>query len=196
MRYIGILGGTFDPPHIGHLIMAEEARIYRGFDEIWWMPNNLPPHKQPSGAATQEERLAMVELVTDLSPHYKLCDVELKRDGKSFTVETVEEMILSFPDYSFEFIMGGDSLTGFHSWHEAKKLSTMLPFTVFARPGYTIPETLLPEALTILDDISLDLSSTDIRERLKQGRNNRFLLSDSVYSYIRKKGLYERSTGF
>lgn len=196
MQHTGILGGTFDPPHIGHLIMAEEARINRGFDEIWWLPNALPPHKEASGATSQEDRLEMVKMITDLSAYYKLCDVEMERDGRSFTIDTIEELTRRYPDHRFEFIMGGDSLTGFYKWHEAKKLSSLLPFTVFARPGYPIPDTLVPESLTILKDISLDLSSTDIRDRMKKGKNNRYLLTDQVYSYIRKKGLYERSTGF
>ncbi|ADH99883.1 nicotinate-nucleotide adenylyltransferase [Salisediminibacterium selenitireducens] len=191
MKRAGILGGTFDPPHIGHLIMAEEARLNRNLDEVWWLPNAIPPHKAVPSESTVNDRLAMVRSVTETDPSFRLCDIEIKRPGRSYTVDTVEELIHTYPDVQFEFIMGGDSLSGFHQWHKADQLSTLLPFTVLLRPGYALPETLVPKELVILDDVSLEVSSTEIRERIRQGNNNRFLLYEKVYDYIKERGLYE-----
>lgn len=191
MKRAGILGGTFDPPHIGHLIMAEEAKLKRGLDEIWWLPNAIPPHKAAPSESTLNDRLTMVRAVTETDPSYRLCDIEIRRSGRSYTVDTIKELIETYPDYQFEFIMGGDSLSGFHNWHEAEELSRLLPFTVLLRPGYTFPDTLTPKQLVILDDISLEVSSTEIRERIRQGNNNRFLLHGKVYDYIKERGLYE-----
>lgn len=190
MKRIGLLGGTFDPPHIGHLIMAEEARMKGDLHEVWWLPNRKPPHKELSSGISDEHRLALVGKMAELSPAFKLCTKEMLRSGPSFTVDTVKELQLSVPDGDFSFIMGGDSLTHFYKWYKFEELGRLLPFLVISRPGFELPSDGMPKDVTIIDDVFLELSSSSIRKQLNEGAVNRYLLTEEVYSYIKEHNLY------
>ncbi|PYZ94220.1 nicotinate (nicotinamide) nucleotide adenylyltransferase [Salipaludibacillus keqinensis] len=191
MKKVGLLGGTFDPPHLGHLMMAEEARLKTELDEIWWMPNRIPPHKQLSSNTTENQRVTLVSKMVDLHPSYKLSKVEMERSGPSYTVDTIKKLQNDHPDVQFSFIMGGDSLKHFSMWDRSDELQKMLPFIVLIRPGFAIPEATKFLDLTILDEISLELSSSYIREKVKNNSLNQFLLIKEVYEYIRENRLYE-----
>ncbi|UTR14346.1 nicotinate (nicotinamide) nucleotide adenylyltransferase [Salipaludibacillus sp. LMS25] len=191
VKKVGLLGGTFDPPHIGHLVMAEEARLEKSLDEIWWMPNPLPPHKEISSATSEENRRDLVKKMVDCHPAFRLCTFEMECSRPSYTTETVRALMKEMPTIQFSFIMGGDSLENFHKWYKYEELSQLLPFIVLTRPGYEIAQPTLFRELTVIKNIKLDVSSTEIRKKIKDGSLNRFLLTDAVYEYIREYRLYE-----
>lgn len=191
MKRIGILGGTFDPPHIGHLIMAEEARIQMEFDEIWWLPNKIPPHKNKESDSTETDRLRMVEMMIQLHDSFSLCDIELKRDGPSYTADTVAEIQRNYPNDTFYFIIGEDSLYNLHKWHRIEELQQMISFIVMPRPGYNPNLSTEIVSSTMLDSHTLDVSSTNIRKSIEDKKLNRFLVTKEVYEYIEERKLYE-----
>jgi nicotinate-nucleotide adenylyltransferase len=191
MKKIGLLGGTFDPPHVGHLIMAEEARIKGQLDEIWWMPNRIPPHKKLSSETSEQQRIELVTKMVELHPCYKLTSVEMDRSGLSFTFDTVRSLLNERPNDHFSFIMGGDSLEHFHSWHRSKELQEMIRFIVLTRPGFAVPEMTFFKEILLIDEVSLELSSSYIRRKIKDGSLNRFLLTEEVYQFIKENRLYE-----
>ncbi|MBU9722533.1 MULTISPECIES: nicotinate-nucleotide adenylyltransferase [Bacillaceae] len=193
MKRIGILGGTFDPPHIGHLLMAEEARIKMKLDEVWWMPNRIPPHKKKDSSTTTEDRIRMVEAMTDQHPDYLLCDIELNREGLSYTADTMKEVTGKFPNHHFFFIIGADSLQTLGSWYKIDQLSSLVSFVVIQRPGYEMSELKSPvnAKIYIIEGPTIDVSSSLIREMIEVDNVNRFLLVNDVYEMIKEYHLYE-----
>ncbi|MCE7794178.1 nicotinate-nucleotide adenylyltransferase [Salipaludibacillus sp. CUR1] len=191
MKKVGLLGGTFDPPHLGHLIMAEEARLKKKLDEIWWMPNHIPPHKKLASGISEQDRIKLVAKAAELHPAYRLCTLEMERSGPSYTVDTVRLLQKEYSNKQFYFIMGGDSLNNFHKWYKYDQLKEMIPFIVISRPGFLISDADAPSRMTVLDDVSVELSSTYIRKSLKEGAINRFVLPEGVYEYIKENHLYE-----
>lgn len=190
MKKIGILGGTFDPPHIGHLIMAEEARLQMDLDEIWWLPNKIPPHKKNNSNSTEEDRLKMVEMMIGLHDDFHLCDIEIQRDGPSFTIDTIKYLQSAYPNHLFYFIIGEDSLDTLPKWNKSEELQKMIPFIVMPRPGYGNVKKAPQAMVNMLNSQSYDVSSTNIRMRMKRNELNRFLLTKDVYEYIKEKRLY------
>lgn len=191
MKKIGLLGGTFDPPHVGHLIMAEEARLKGQLDEIWWMPNRIPPHKKISSGTSEQHRMELVKRMVELHHSYKLTSLEMDRTGLSYTVDTIRELLNEKPNDHFSFIMGGDSLKHFHRWHKSKELQKLIRFIVIHRPGFSIPEKNDFNDILLLDEVSLELSSSYIREKIKDRSLNQFLLTKEVYQFIKENRLYE-----
>lgn len=191
MARIGILGGTFDPPHIGHLFMAEEARIKMELDQIWWMPNRIPPHKEKKSKTTEKDRLDMVKSMVNLHDNFTLCDVELKRGGKSYTFDTIISLKENYPEHQFFFIIGGDSLETLHTWYKHEELRELLSFIVIQRPGYDRNRNVDREGITIIKGPTVDVSSSAIRKALREGDVNKFLLTDAVYTIIKERQLYE-----
>ncbi|ADU29833.1 nicotinate-nucleotide adenylyltransferase [Evansella cellulosilytica] len=186
---IGILGGTFDPPHIGHLLMAEEARLQMNLDEIWWMPNKIPPHKEKESDTTEQDRLEMVKEMISLHSHFKVCDIELHREGPSYTVDTLKLLRGQHPNAVFYFIIGEDSLMNLHKWYKSEEIKKLVSFIVIRRPGYDTNEA--TEGITLLEGPTIDVSSTTIRETLNTGTFNRFLLTKGVFDMIKERHLYE-----
>ncbi|SDY50594.1 nicotinate-nucleotide adenylyltransferase [Evansella caseinilytica] len=191
MKKVGILGGTFDPPHIGHLLMAEEARMQMSLDEIWWMPNYLPPHKEKVSNTSNDDRLAMVNSMVGLHESFRLCDVELRRTGPSYTADTMDVLTKRYKDIQFFFIMGEDSLETLDQWHESERLKSLVSFIVIPRPGYRRPRENVSDGITVIDAPAVDISSSDIREAVAAGNMNRFLLTKEVYHVIKERRLYD-----
>ncbi|RKL68644.1 nicotinate (nicotinamide) nucleotide adenylyltransferase [Salipaludibacillus neizhouensis] len=191
MKKVGIFGGTFDPPHLGHLIMAEEARIKGELDEIWWMPNYVPPHKKVSSKTTEKQRIDLVTLMVNTHDSYKLCLIEMQRKGLSYTADTVQDLLEDYPNMQFSFIMGGDSLKNFHSWHKSEELQAMLPFIVIVRPGFQVPRVSVPKEVLLLEEVTVELSSSYIRKSIRSNKENKFLLLNEVYQFIKENRLYE-----
>lgn len=191
VRKIGLLGGTFDPPHLGHLIMAEEARIQMNLDEIWWLPNKIPPHKNNRSNSTEKDRLHMVNMMIQLHEKYFLCDVELRREGPSYTIDTINYLQETYPNDTFYFIIGEDSLQTLHTWKDSEQLQKIISFIVMPRPGYGNDTKNTNAKIMKLSSQSFDISSTNIRNRIKENKLNRFLLTKEVFDYIKEKGLYE-----
>ncbi|WP_238544670.1 nicotinate-nucleotide adenylyltransferase [Geomicrobium sp. JCM 19037] len=138
MRKIGIFGGTFDPVHIAHLILAEQALNECSLDEVWFMPANIPPHKKHEGMADGKDRAHMVELAIQHHPQFKLLRLELARTGPSYTVDTIEHLLQIYPNEQFYFIIGGDMVKSLERWHQIDRLRDMVRFIVTDRPDYSL----------------------------------------------------------
>lgn len=188
MKKVGILGGTFNPPHIGHLIMANEAYHALQLDEVRFMPNAIAPHKQIEGDPSTEERRKMVEIAIAPYPQFKLETIEIDRGGVSYTYDTMVELCEKEPDSKFYFIIGGDMIDSLHTWYKIDKLIRLVRFIGLKRPG-TLSTTKYD--ITMVEAPQIDISSSFIRKRLKTGETLKFLIPDEVEAYIRKEGLYE-----
>ncbi len=177
MKDVILFGGTFDPPHVGHLLMAQLALEQCGADEIWFLPSPLPPHKQHERHLGHGVRLRMVELLIQGYEGLKVCDIESSLPRPSYTVDTVRACIERFPNCRFRFLLGSDSLAALPTWHEANILVNLIEFIVAVRSGHPFAETLaevrgaLPKVrATLLDMPIVDVSSTFVRQRLLAGR--------------------------
>jgi nicotinate-nucleotide adenylyltransferase len=223
---IGIMGGTFDPIHLGHLRAAEEIYWAFGLDRIIFVPAARPPHKEEVVAASAMHRYEMVSLATVFTPYFTVSPIELQREGKSYSVETVREFQrLSGPDTNLYFVVGVDAFLEMSEWREAKELLTLTRVIVTARPGWRLDEVehlLAPEQRRLLghptfrylkvsevdperveeapaprqvllvEVVSLDIASREIRQLVEEGRSIRHLVPDTVAAYMAKNRLYQR----
>ncbi|MGB6409251.1 MAG: nicotinate-nucleotide adenylyltransferase [Planococcus donghaensis] len=186
MRKVGILGGTFNPPHLGHLIMANESLFEAGLDEVRFMPNYIAPHKDVAGASA-EQRLAMTKLAISDHPQFKVEDFEIKNGGVSYSFDTLTKLIEKEPDVEFYFIIGGDMIEGLATWHRIDELVKLIRFIGVSRPGY---DTETPYPVMMIRSPELLLSSTMLRERAAANRSLIYLVPEKVEAYIRKERLY------
>jgi len=186
---IGIMGGTFDPIHIGHLVAAETVREALDLDEVWFMPSHIPPHKAEAGFSS-DERLRMVELAISEQPAFRTLDIELRRGGVSYSADTMETLTGQYPDDDFHFIIGTDMVNYLPKWERIEDLAKMTRFAAVGRAGYVLDRSVLPEAVAeVIDHVDmpqLEISSTEIRERLKSGRSARYLVPGKVYDYLQR----------
>ena len=166
MKKVGLLGGTFNPPHIGHLIMANEVKHALHLDEVRLMPTSIPPHKADPSDATPEQRLHMVKLAVSESPGLTASSFEVDRGGVSYTFDTMTALTEQEPDTHFHFIIGGDMIDMLHRWYRIDDLMKIVTFVGVGRPG-TNGETAYP--ITKLQIPEIELSSTLIRDRVKTG---------------------------
>lgn len=191
---IGIMGGTFDPIHIGHLVAAETVREALDLDEVWFMPSHIPPHKAEAGFSS-EERLRMVEFAIGEQPAFRTLDIELRRGGVSYSADTMETLTGQHPHDDFHFIIGTDMVNYLPKWERIEDLANMTRFAAVGRAGYVLDKSVLPEALAdVIDHVDmpqLEISSTEIRERLKSGRSARYLVPDKVYDYLQRSRNHE-----
>jgi len=187
MKKVGILGGTFDPPHHGHLLIANEVLFALGLDEIWFMPNQEPPHKRKTAFIKNEDRLNMLKLAIADNEKFKLQPIELEREGPSFTVETMKIIKSKYKDYQFYFVIGADMIEYLPKWHKIDELVRLVQFVGVDRPEYS-HETKYP--ILYVDVPSMEVSSGMIRERLKNGKTVRYLVPDAVIEYIKENHLY------
>ncbi|MGI2326522.1 nicotinate-nucleotide adenylyltransferase [Planococcus sp. YIM B11945] len=186
MKRVGILGGTFNPPHLGHLIMANEALHAAGLDEVRFMPNFIAPHKEVSGA-NAAQRLEMTRLAIADHPYFAVEDFEIKNGGVSFSYDTMVKMTEAEPHNEFYFIIGGDMIDGLGSWHRVDELIQLVRFIGIRRPGYD-NKTAFP--VLMVDSPEIHLSSSMLRERISKGGTISFLVPEQVETYIRKEQLY------
>ena len=135
---IGIIGGTFDPPHYGHLLIANEVYHALNLEEVWFLPNQIPPHKQGRNITSVESRLQMLELATEEEEHFSICLEELSRKGPSYTYDTMLQLTKKHPDVQFHFIIGGDMVEYLPKWYNIEALLDLVTFVGVARPGYTL----------------------------------------------------------
>ena len=201
MRKVGIMGGTFDPIHIGHLILAESAFDQFGLDEVLVMPSGNPPHKQDrSGGATNEQRVAMVRLAVASNPHLKLSLIEMHDEGYTYTANTLSQLKKENPDTVYYFILGADSLLQFGTWREPERICSLCRIIVAVRdhlPSHELDEAIAAAKRDYGADIetlstpNIDISSHMIREWIRVGRSCRYYLPDDVYTYIKEERIYQ-----
>lgn len=201
-RRIGILGGTFDPPHIAHLVVAQEAQALLDLDRVLFVPAAEPPHKASQIVTPAHHRRAMVELAIADNPHFALSTVDLDRPGPSFTVDTLRRLRGQWgSDAELDFILGWDMLVDLPAWHDpAGVVAAASRVVAFHRPGYVAdPTTLdrlaaalpeLPRKLTLLPVPQLEISASDLRHRVASGLPIRYLVPHTVMTYIVDNDLY------
>lgn len=188
---IGIFGGSFNPPHLAHLIVAEQLRSSLRFDRVYWIPGARPPHKDVQALAEGAHRMAMVQLATADNPAFVVSDVELRRDGTSFTIDTVRELKQEHPGDELFLMMGGDSLSDFHRWKAPGAILDEVPLAVYRRSGWTVPSEFSQSGRVYIADTPLiEISGTDIRKRWAEGRSVRYLVPDAVIRYMDENNLY------
>ncbi|MFD2046131.1 nicotinate-nucleotide adenylyltransferase [Ornithinibacillus salinisoli] len=187
MKRIGILGGTFDPPHIGHLVIAEEVRMALHLEEIWFIPTYEPPHKQEASIEVNK-RLAMLESAISDNTSFHINTIEIERSGKSYTYDTIKSLNNRYSDTEFFFIIGGDMVEYLPHWHKIDELMRMVKFVGVKRPGYSLTT---PYPIQEVEIPMIDISSSLIRERLYKNESIRYLVPDSVYTFIKGNHLYE-----
>jgi nicotinate-nucleotide adenylyltransferase len=201
---IGLLGGTFDPIHIGHLIAAEEVRVKVGLGEVLFVPAGQPWLKSDRAISAAEHRLEMVRLAIDTNPEFKLSRVEVERPGPSYTVDTVRELRRQFEaGAELFFILGLDLLDELPRWKEPARLIEMCRLVAVTRPGYDALrlqplEKSIPGISTRLDIVEMPpvgISASDIRRRIAHGLSIKYLVPESVESYIYEHGLYRIKGG-
>ena len=213
---LGILGGTFNPIHYGHLAAAEVVLERLSLDKVLFIPSFLPPHKQEE-MPSAVQRLEMVRVATAGNPRFRVSDIEVRRGGRSYTVDTITSLRAEHPETDFFFITGLDSFLEIQTWNDWGKLLDLCAFVVLSRPGYRFRDLLkidflhdAKEELGALDSNELhqavlrrggrliyleniplyDISSTDIRKRVREGRTHKYLLPEAVEHYIITNKLY------
>jgi nicotinate-nucleotide adenylyltransferase len=190
---VGLFGGSFNPPHLAHLAVAEAARDQVGLDRVVWMPASVPPHKQHRHLPAPEHRLAMTRLAVEGNEAFVVSDLETAREGVSYTVDTVRTLQETYPKTDFRLLLGGDSLAQFGSWVQPEEIVSRVPLIVYPRPGADLAH-VAPYVMaraTLLDRPLLDPSSTAIRRLLRAGRSVRYLVPDAVLTYAAEHRLYD-----
>lgn len=187
-RRVGILGGTFNPIHMGHLVLAEQARGLLRLEKVIFVPTNLPPHKKVSSLVPAQQRYHMVAKALKSNPCFEVSDLELTRGGVSYSVETLRKFKSIFRHAALYFIVGSDFLKEFSGWRDIGKLSKICKFVIAARPGYPLGR--LPGNMQAIKVSALDISSTGIRKRIRAKKPIRYLVPEEVRKYILKKRLY------
>ncbi len=197
MRRLGIMGGTFDPIHYGHLRMAEEARQAYALDQVVFVPNGQPPHKTHTRLSSAEDRYQMAKLATASNPHFDCSRVEIDRDGPSYTLDTVRHFRQEYSELdALYFITGADAILQILTWHQPENLVQQCEFIAATRPGFDLehftqvapPEFL--QRVSFLTIPGLDISSTDLRRRVQEGRSIKYLTPESVEEFVLERRLY------
>jgi nicotinate-nucleotide adenylyltransferase len=195
---IGILGGTFNPPHIGHLVCAQEAYLQLGLERVLLIPARIPPHKPVQDEPGIEHRLEMCRLaISGDEQRFKVSDAEVRRDGPSYTVDTLEELHAHQPESELFLIVGGDVALEFGSWREPERVLALATLAVAERPGTTrtavedeLSRLVGGERTRFLDMPGIEISSTLLRRRARNAEPTRYLVPDAVRSYIDRHRLY------
>ncbi len=198
VRRIGVLGGTFDPIHMGHLILAEEAREQLHLSMVYFVPAGDPPHKRERRLAPVDDRIAMIERAIAGNPSFEASRVDADRPGPHYTLDMVRVFQQNLPaGHELYFLMGYDSLAELPTWHRARELVAACHLVALTR--YNVPldweylEASLPgirERVTLLDMPELEIASHQIQERVRSARTTRYLVPEAVRSYIEEHGLY------
>jgi nicotinate-nucleotide adenylyltransferase len=196
LQRLGIFGGTFDPPHIGHLILAEYAREALGAAKILFVPAADPPHKDSTRTGT-EQRLAMLERSIADNPHFALSLVDVERPGPHYSLDMIRILQTQYPGSELFFLIGADSLRDLTHWHQPEQLIRLCKLAVLPRPDVKVAadmhEAKLPglaEQVVMLDTPLVDVSSTEIAARLRAGKSVRYLVPQPALDYIVANGLY------
>lgn len=214
---VGLFGGTFDPIHFGHLRASEEIREILDLEKIYFIPTSVPPHKITPEMASPHDRLEMLKLALHDNNFLSILDIEIKRGGKSYTIDTIQYLSETSPLLDCYFIVGSDLFSGIETWKDYKNLFTISNFTVIERPGFAVDfPAMLPleirddfryykqnknlslyinknsKLLSIVKINGLEISSTKIRELIKTSKSIKYLVPSSVEAYILAHNLYRK----
>lgn len=191
---IAIFGGTFDPPHLGHLIMAEEVMNACGLDEVWFMPSPDPPHKKGEVRTPSKHRIEMVKKAIADNDHFRLSLFEFEREGPSYSYDTVKKLLVRFPEHDFSFLIGADMVEFLPNWHRIDELVKLISFIAVGRHGFSLKS---PYRLHIheVEVPRIEVSSSMIRKRYKKHSTTRYFMPLAVQNYVDEKGLYEQGDG-
>ena len=198
---VGVFGGTFDPVHTGHLILAEQCREQGRLDEVWFVPAPRPPHKEEGVLTRFEQRVEMLALAAAGNPAFKIDELEKDRTGPSYTADTLAELRRRHPGHEFFLLVGSDTLADLPHWHEPRRLLELAGLLVMARPGNPVlsadelrRRVGLPAEAPLRQEVAqtplIDISSRDLRRRVRAGRSLRYFLPRAVECYVRDKRLY------
>lgn len=196
MSRLGILGGTFDPIHLGHLILASYAADDLSLDRVLFMPAQTPPHKLGDPVSPSEHRTAMIERAIEPDPRYSMSLLDMSGSRPSYTSKLLERLNDVEPDSELYFLIGADSLRDFPSWHEPERILELARLGVARRPGTVIDDSVfdalptLRDRATVFSSPLIDISATSIRERVAAGKPISWTVPGSVEAYIRTHGLY------
>ena len=196
---IGIFGGTFDPVHMGHLILAEQCRAQANLDEVWFVPSSQPPHK-PTSATRFEQRCDMVELAIAGHPAFRLDRIEKERSEPSFTAVTLEQLHARHPEHEFSLLLGSDCLPDLPGWYEPRKVIELASLVVVPRPGVMLWTAerlaaalgLEPGAvrLRFVACPMIEIASRELRRAIADGMSIRYMVPRAVEEYVRERKLY------
>ena len=194
---IGVLGSAFNPPHLGHLALAQEALWQLGLDEVVFVPTGQAPHKRIADEPGREARMEMTRLAAAEDSRFSVSPLEVEREGPSYTYETLEALAKDRADTQLVFVMGADAAVGLESWRNPERVVELASLAVARRAGVSEADVAAvmrslgcEERATMLEMPQFGVSSSAVRERAKQGRPLRFLVPDSVASLIEERGLY------
>ncbi len=191
MKRLGILGGTFDPIHLGHLRMAQVVLEKMKLDQVVFVPSNLPPHKSAAGLSPAGKRLYLIRGAIQGNPNFTVSAFETQKEGKSYSIDTVLRFARTFPKAKLFFIIGYDAFTALHKWKAIEEILKMTEFVVVNRPGNFKKQGRIKHHSVVMP--GMDISSSSIRQLVKQGKSIRYLVPEAVRNYIEKNGLYRSS---
>ncbi|GIV01043.1 MAG: putative nicotinate-nucleotide adenylyltransferase [Actinomycetota bacterium] len=194
-RRLGVMGGTFDPIHHGHLLTAEEAAVQFGLEQVIFVPTGRPWMKADREVTPAEHRYLMTVIATASNPRFTVSRIEIDRPGPTYTVDTLRALREQHPGAELFFVTGADAMLEIFSWKDPAEILSLAHFIAATRPGYDLAhfEAEAPTAhpnVTVMNIPALAISSTDIRQRVREGRPIRYLVPEGVESYIEKMGLY------
>ncbi len=191
MTITGLLFGSFNPVHIGHLIIANHFVTYSDIEEVWFVLSPQNPLKTSSGMLPDDERLNLLELAVESNPDFQVSDVELQMPKPSYTVHTIELLLEKYPERQFVLLIGSDNLDVFDQWKDHERLPELLPIYVYPRsPDAPSSAFLDHPRISLKEAPLLEISSSDIRQRIREGKTPRYLLPDKVLERIRERGSY------
>lgn len=189
---VGVMGGTFDPIHHGHLVAASEAAAKFGLDEVVFVPTGRPSFKTSQQVTPAEDRYLMTVIATAANPQFTVSRVDIDRDGFTYTIDTLRDLRAARPGDEFFFITGADAIAQILSWKDADHLWKYAHFVAVTRPGHAIDLRMLPaEHVSVVEVPALAISSTDCRQRVRRGEPVWYLVPDGVVQYIHKHDLYD-----
>jgi len=193
-RKIGILGGTFDPIHVGHLVLAEQVKEKLRLERVIFIPSAKPPHKTRQKLSTAKDRFQMTRLGLEGNPKFSVSDLELKRGGLSYTIDTLKQLEKLYPGGELYFLTGSDVLDEIHTWKEPEQIYKQVKVVIAIRPGFDHfdPENQFAQKSIIVPITGIDVSSSKIRAMVAKGESIRYLVPTKVEEYINKKKLYQR----
>ncbi len=193
-RKIGILGGTFDPIHIGHLVLAEQVREKFQLERVIFIPSASPPHKTEQELSLADDRFEMTKLALEGNPFFFVSDIELKREGLSYTVETLRELKELYKNSEIYFLTGSDVLNEITTWKDPEEIYKLAKIVIGVRPEFDKfdPENHFAKKSIIVNITGIDISSTQIREKVKRGETIKYLVPPKVEEYIKSRNLYKK----